>query len=139
MSTPTEIPANQALLFDSGSQDLYKALEEVLNFSAKGYTKQVVFSTDQLLFGTYCFEPGQVNSLHKHPTSSELLYFLRGEGLVVIQMPSGEKTLSVKSGSFVNIPEDTFHEIRNTGSDPMVVILVQSPLPCISQRMVHSA
>lgn len=112
------------------SQGSFKTLAEVAQFNSEAYVKRQIFNTAALQFGTYCFEPGQVNPLHKHPQSSEICYFVQGKGEVVI----GEAVTAVQPGVCVHIPEAVSHEIRNTGSEQMLVIVVQSPLPCKTER-----
>lgn len=112
------------------NQATFKTLAEVAQFNPEAYVKRPIFNTAALQFGMYCFEPGQVNPPHRHPQSSEICYFVQGKGEVVI----GEAVTAVQPGVCVHVPEAVFHEIRNTGSEQMLVIVVQSPLPCKTER-----
>jgi len=48
----------------------------------------------------YCFEPGQQNSLHRHPVSDEVVLCLEGDGIVVV----GTEQQSIKAGETVSVP-----------------------------------
>jgi quercetin dioxygenase-like cupin family protein len=109
---------------------VFKALEDVAHFSSTAYVKRPIFDTEALQFGMYFFEPGQINPLHRHPQSSEICYFVEGTGEIVI----GQDTAVVKPGDSIHIPENVYHEIRNTGSNRMMVVVMQSPLPCKTER-----
>jgi mannose-6-phosphate isomerase-like protein (cupin superfamily) len=124
---PVPMTAGAAEALIQGS---FKTLADVARFNPDAYVKRSIFNTESLQFGMYCLEPGQVNPLHKHPHSSEICYFVQGTGEVVI----GEATAVVQPGVCVHVPATVVHEIRNTGSEQMLVIVVQSPLPCQTER-----
>jgi len=65
----------------------------------------------------------QVKS-HRHLTHSEQVVVLAGEG----QMQLGRDTFRIKKGDVVFIPKNTPHAVVSTGSIPLKVISVQSPL-----------
>lgn len=113
------------------NQGYLNTLEEVIQFNPEAYVKRPIFNTETLQFGMYCLEPGQINPLHQHPQTSEICYFVQGTGEVVI----GDKVASVQPGVSVHVPETVRHEIRNTGSEQMLVVVVQSPLPCKTERI----
>lgn len=108
-----------------------KTLEEIAQFNARFFVRRRIFLTDSMHFNIYCIEPGQSNPLHKHSQSDEICYFVQGTGDVIV----GDEIGAVKSGDCVHIPKDVGHEIINTGTERMIVILAQSPLPCAHEKV----
>lgn len=102
------------------SQGYLKTLEEVIQFHPEVYVKRQIFNTETLQFGMYCLEPGQINPLHQHPQTSEICYFVQGRGEVVI----GDEVAAVQPGVSIHVPEAVRHEIRNTGTEQMLVVVV---------------
>ena len=102
-------------------------LKEAETFRERNFIRKRLFETSDMHFNVYCIAPGQQNPLHRHPISDEILYFVEGSGECVV----GKETLAVRAGDLVFVPKDAAHSIRNThGTDNMVCILAQSPLPC---------
>lgn len=108
-----------------------KTLEEIAQFNPRFFVRRRIFLTDSMHFNIYCIEPGQSNPLHKHSQSDEICYFVQGTGDVII----GDEIGAVKSGDCVHIPKDVGHEIINTGTERMIVVLAQSPLPCAHEKV----
>lgn len=74
--------------------------------------------------GRVYLEPGQDCGVHSTEDREEQLVFLQGEGTAEI---AGEK-LSVGAGKVCYIPPQTEHNIRNTGSEPLVYIFCVAPV-----------
>ena len=108
-----------------------KTLEEIVQFNPKFFVQQRIFQTESMQFKLYCIEPGQFNPMHKHPQSDEICYFVQGRGDIVV----GEEIAAVQAGACVHIPKNVAHEIQNTGVERMIVVLVQSPLPCTGEKI----
>jgi quercetin dioxygenase-like cupin family protein len=105
-------------------------LKQVARFNPEGYVKRSIFNTDSLQFGLYCLEPGQINARHKHPQNDEICYVVQGTGEIVI----GDEIAAVQPGVFIHAHRSVEHEIRNTGTEQMLIIVVQSPLPLKTER-----
>ena len=60
-------------------------------------------------------------SLQKHSRRSEKWIVIAGKGAATL----GEKTVSLKPGSFLDIPRGLIHRVRNNGLKPLVLIEVQ--------------
>jgi quercetin dioxygenase-like cupin family protein len=112
------------------SQGGLTTLEQVAQFNPEGYVKRSIFKTDSLHFGLYCLEPGQINARHKHPQNDEICYVVQGTGEIVI----GDEIAAVEAGVFIHAHQSVEHEIRNTGTERMLIIVVQSPLPLKTER-----
>ena len=66
-------------------------------------------------------KPGCRLSLQKHARRSEKWTVVSGSGVVAL----GPKEISVRKGSFVDVPVGEVHRMHNTGSDLLVFIEIQ--------------
>lgn len=55
---------------------------------------------------------------HYHPNTEEIYYLLRGQG----RMRIGEDARDVVPGDAIAIPAGAIHQIRNTGTEPLVFL-----------------
>lgn len=60
---------------------------------------------------------------HTHERSEEIFYFLRGEGLFVLNRIRNV----VRAGGVIFVPPGTPHGIFNTGLEPLVFVVCASP------------
>ena len=103
-----------------------KTFENLKIFSTNSFVRKRIWQTDKLHCNIYCFEPGQQNSLHRHPISDEVVVCLEGDGIVVV----GTEHQSIKAGETVLVPMNTPHGYINTSLNrPMIITVVQCPLP----------
>jgi quercetin dioxygenase-like cupin family protein len=101
-------------------------IDEHIEFHPKAFVRKRLFEKEEFYFNMYCIQPGQKNPLHRHPNSAEVLFFVDGEGEVIV----GREKKRVAAREAVYVPVNVPHEIINTGDASMIVVLVQSPLPC---------
>ena len=66
-------------------------------------------------------KPGHRFSLQKHLRRAEKWIVLSGQGIVTL----GKKKISVREGTFIDVPKREIHRMRNTGRKPLVFIEVQ--------------
>lgn len=103
-----------------------KTFEDMKTFSQNDFVRKRIWQTDKLHCNIYCFEPGQQNSLHRHPVSDEVVLCLEGEGTIVV----GTAPQPIKAGETVLVPMNTPHGYINTSLDQrMIISVVQCPLP----------
>lgn len=103
-----------------------KTFENLKTFSTNNFVRKRIWQTDKLHCTMYCFEPGQQNSLHRHPISDEVVLCLEGEGIIVV----GTEHQTIRAGETVLVPMDTPHGYINTSRDSrMIISVVQCPLP----------
>ncbi len=103
-----------------------KALDAIKAFSDKGFQRRRLWQTDNLHCNIYCFEPGQQNSLHRHPVSDEVVFCWEGEGVVVV----GKESEPIREGETVLVPMNVPHGYINTNRDHrMIISVIQCPLP----------
>src|SRR5215831_14459636 len=103
-----------------------KGLATIQEFASRGFVRRRIWQTDHLHCNIYCFEPGQQNSLHRHPVADEVAFCWEGEGIIVV----GNDHAPFRAGETVLLPVDTHDGYLNTGQDgQMIVTVVQRPLP----------
>ncbi len=64
--------------------------------------------------------PGAAVGRHFHRQTEEVYYILSGTG----EMTVGDETAEVSAGDAVYIPVENVHTLKNTGSEPMKILLV---------------
>jgi mannose-6-phosphate isomerase-like protein (cupin superfamily) len=67
---------------------------------------------------------GEACGRHSTKQHEELLVFLAGQGEVLI---GDDESLSVGAGKVAYIPPNTFHDVRNTGTEPLAYIYCVAP------------
>jgi len=74
--------------------------------------------------GRVYVHPGQTCGRHSTNQNEEVLVFLSGQGLLLI----GEKDrLQVGGGKVSYIPPHTVHDVKNTGTEPLIYIYCVAP------------
>ncbi|KAF9421315.1 hypothetical protein BGZ94_008876 [Podila epigama] len=63
-------------------------------------------------------KPGEQASMHHHMDMTETFHFQAGQG----EMQVDQKTFEIKAGTTVTVFPMEAHEIRNTGSEDLVII-----------------
>ena len=87
-----------------------KAFDRLATFSSNNFVRKRIWQTESLHCNIYCFEPGQQNSLHRHPVSDEVVFCLEGAGIVVV----GTGHQPIKAGETVLVPMNTPHPINGS-------------------------
>jgi len=99
-------------------------INETKNLADDRPMASTVFETEQLGAKQICFKPGQ--SLAPHHTEATAFFLVReGSGEITI----GDQKYDVSEGQVVPAPALVDHGITNTGSEPLVLLLVQTPNP----------
>jgi quercetin dioxygenase-like cupin family protein len=94
-------------------------------FSDAKMGKVSLASGQYLYAGMNCFLPGQEHRAHVHPDQDKLYYVLTGSG----QAQVGEEVLDVAAGDLVLAPAGVLHGLKNTGTEPLSVLVVFGPPP----------
>ena len=66
---------------------------------------------------------GNVSLLHKHLKMTEIYFILEGEGILY----HGDKALQVEKGSYLVIPPDTPHKLKNIGESNLEHLVFAIP------------
>ena len=85
------------------------------------------FFGDYASLGAYIYNlpAGTRIPLHKHPTSDELFFIIKGR----FRFKVGEKTLTAAAGDVVQGKMDIPHTFENIGDEPGVFLSVKGPKP----------
>ncbi len=75
--------------------------------------------------GRVYLSPGQACGLHSTKDREELLVFLSGQGELIIGQ---EDCHQVGKGKVSYIPPQTDHDVKNTGSEPLVYVYGVAPV-----------
>jgi mannose-6-phosphate isomerase-like protein (cupin superfamily) len=75
--------------------------------------------------GRVYLSPGQACGLHSTKDREELLVFLGGEGELIIGQ---DNRFQVGKGKVCYIPPQTDHDVKNTGSEPLVYVYGVAPV-----------
>ena len=79
--------------------------------------------------GIVTMQPGGGHTRHNHPGAEEIIHVISGRGTQMVEDPEGRPfTREIGPGCSVFVPESRFHSTTNTGSEPMVVYVVYSPV-----------
>ncbi|HDI46806.1 MAG TPA: cupin domain-containing protein [Candidatus Methanomethylia archaeon] len=68
------------------------------------------------------FDVGGIAEPHTHPFE-QAYYVLRGEGIITI----GDQEFKVKEGDSVYCPPNISHAVKNTGNEPLWLLVVNAP------------
>ena len=72
-------------------------------------------------FSLQSFAPGQEGLLHAHKTHEELYFFLSGKGEYEVD----GQTFAIGEGSVVRVASTGRRTMRNTGTEPLIMLCVQ--------------
>ncbi len=82
--------------------------------------------TDSIHSISLCSErmlPGSSIPIHKHLNEDEYFYFLSGEGLFHAE----GKEIAIRTGSVAFVPKNTWHGLKNSGSEELVFVFGYTP------------
>ena len=86
-----------------------------------------VTSTERFTMGIVILEPGKGHIRHNHPGVEEILYYISGEGIQMVEEDGEESRRPIKAGMVCHIPPDVYHETINPGWEPLRIIAIYSP------------
>lgn len=76
--------------------------------------------------GRVYLQTGQTCGIHSTEHHEEMLVFLSGKGTALVG--EDESTFEVGQGKISYIPPHTIHNIKNTGTEPLVYIYCVAPI-----------
>lgn len=89
-------------------------------------TKKIThLKTEEMVFETYYFLPGQTIDYHKHPSGDQIFMVLQGKGEFFFDTGI-ESPVSIKAGDYILAPRDVWHKIVNTGANILVMTQVMA-------------
>ena len=75
--------------------------------------------------GRVYLKPGEACGVHSTEEHEEMLTFISGMGISIIG--EDQTTLDVGQGKVCYIPPHTIHNIKNTGTEPLIYIYCVAP------------
>ena len=103
----------------------FKKLADAMRFSAEKMKKNGVFETERFFCDTYCFEPGQEQSLHTHAAQDKVYYVLEGRGVFKV----GDEERELGAGEIALAPAGQNHGVANCGPQRLVTLVFVTPKP----------
>jgi oxalate decarboxylase/phosphoglucose isomerase-like protein (cupin superfamily) len=88
-------------------------------------SEPAVTQAQRFSFGLVELAPGKGHERHNHPGSEEIIYVVSGEGE---QMVDDQSPVKVEAGASIYVPANVYHSTVNTGSEPLQLIVVYSPV-----------
>lgn len=92
-------------------------------FSPEKAQKVGLFRTERSMTDLHCLLPGQAQKPHIHETSDKIYYVIEGTGRFRI----GHEERELSAGAAVLAPASVEHGVENSGSNPLVLIVVIAP------------
>jgi mannose-6-phosphate isomerase-like protein (cupin superfamily) len=80
--------------------------------------------------GTVChcrLPADRVSLAHHHKTVEEFWYVIKGQGQVWRKLDKSELITDISPGKYLNIPVGTHFQFRNTGSEPLEIMIFTMP------------
>lgn len=81
--------------------------------------------TSGMRSGRVYVNPGQSCGRHSTKHHEEVLVFLSGQGLLLIGQ---EESFQVGEGKVCYVPPHTVHDVKNTGTEPLIYIYCVAPV-----------
>ena len=100
-------------------------LEKLIRYQPEKMAKVDVVSSERLICGLNCFEPGQVQKVHAHTGADKLYFVVEGSGDFIV----GKETRRLGKGQILYVPQNVEHGVNNTGPDRLTVLIVITPNP----------
>lgn len=100
-------------------------IERLAEFDAEKMGKLSLASGDHLYAGLNSFLPGQEHAAHVHADQDKLYFVLGGSGDAQV----GDETHQVRRGDLILAPAGIPHGLKNSGLEPLVVLVVFAPPP----------
>lgn len=94
-------------------------------FSETKMGKVSLAAGEHLYAGMNCFLPGQAHPAHVHADQDKLYYVLAGAGEAEV----GGEAHAVSAGDLVLAQAGVPHGLKNTGGEPLSVLVVFGPPP----------
>ncbi len=94
-------------------------------FSSSKMGKVTLYTSEHLLVGLNCFEPGQEHALHGHANMDKVYSVIEGHGMFLLE---GRQT-PLEPGMLLVAPAGVPHGIRNTSDARLTVLAVLAPGP----------
>lgn len=89
------------------------------------FYKATLASSNRLMLGLNCLEPGQEQKVHDHSDQDKFYFVLEGEGLFTV----GEREELAAAGMLIWAPATIPHGAKNLGKQRLVILMGIAPAP----------
>ena len=105
--------------------DMVKSLGDFVGERPEKFYKTTLFSSQALLIGLNCLEPGQVQKPHDHSDQDKFYYVVEGSGIFWL----GEERKRAGPGQIIWAPAGLVHGVENTGETRLTLLVGIAPAP----------
>ncbi len=102
-----------------------KAIADHVGVKEEKFYKTTLFSSETILLGINCLEPGQEQKAHDHADQDKFYYVVAGEGAFRL----GDDVRPAVAGEVVWAPAGLIHGVRNTSDSPLTLLVGIAPAP----------
>jgi len=101
------------------------SIKSYQEYSEDKFTKRVIYKKGETTAFLLNFLPGQQLPPHKHPGTEVYLYFVTGNGTIIID---GQDT-KVTEADIIHVTSEEEMAFKNTGTEPVSIYVVLSKIP----------
>jgi mannose-6-phosphate isomerase-like protein (cupin superfamily) len=105
--------------------DFKKNIADHVGAREDKFYKTTLFSSEALLLGLNCLEPGQIQAAHAHAGQDKFYYVVEGRGRFAV----GQVELSAGPGELVWAPAGVDHGVTNDGQERLTLLVGIAPAP----------
>ncbi len=105
--------------------ELVKTIQDHVGSREDKFYKTTLFSSDALLLGINCLEPGQTQRPHDHADQDKFYYVVEGEG----QFQIGADEKMAAAGEVVWAPAGVIHGVSNEADSRLTLLVGIAPAP----------
>ncbi|MFL7837625.1 MAG: cupin domain-containing protein [Candidatus Promineifilaceae bacterium] len=102
-----------------------KSIQDYTGSREEKFYKATLFSSDALLLGLNCLEPGQTQKPHEHAGQDKFYYVVEGRG----QFQIGEDIQSASTGQVIWVPAGVIHGVSNESDARLTLLVGIAPAP----------
>jgi quercetin dioxygenase-like cupin family protein len=109
--------------------DYFRSIDAAAAFAPNHASKADLFTGRTLFVGLNCFEPGQSQKAHQHPSSDKFYLILSGKASMIV----GEETREVGPGTVVWAPAGVSHGVAEA-LERTIMLVGMGPPPGVNRR-----
>ena len=86
--------------------------------------------SEDVVFRLTSMGPGGQDYWHAHESVEQLIFVRSGEGTIRISHPddeSDQETHDLRPETFVYLPRNAYHQVKNTGDEALELIVIWAP------------
>ncbi len=105
--------------------ELIKTIEDFVGQRDDKFYKTTLFTSEALLLGLNCLEPGQVQKPHDHEGQDKFYVVIEGTGVFWL----GEERVTAVTHQVVWAPAGVIHGVANQGNTRLTLLVGIAPAP----------